>query len=150
MPCAGADRKRREPADLAEPGREHERQRRPGETQAPRHDERQGDGRDADDSPRDDRPDDGQRVAEAAGRVEDDAETEGGDPCEQAARGACRRSRRPARCSASATPTAITASIKPVPTPIASPVAIARTAAIAPSVEVIGATIETLPIRSAS
>src|SRR5205823_4944780 len=49
-----------------------------------------------------------------------------------------------------ATPTTTTASIAPEPAPRCSPAATAITAAIAPSVDVIGATIPTLPTRSAA
>ncbi len=45
------------------------------------------------------------------------------------------------------TPTAMTASMRPATTPTGSPSAMAMTAATAPSVATIGATIETLPIR---
>src|SRR5947208_5863397 len=48
------------------------------------------------------------------------------------------------------TPTTTTASIAPEPAPRCSPAATAITAAIAPSVDVIGATIPTLPTRSAA
>ena len=47
------------------------------------------------------------------------------------------------------TPPAIASSIRPTPAPIVSPATIAISAAIAPSVELIGPTIETIPTRSA-
>ena len=48
------------------------------------------------------------------------------------------------------TPVAMTASISPAAMPIASPSATAMSAATAPSVATIGATIETLPMRNAA
>ena len=48
------------------------------------------------------------------------------------------------------TPTAMTTSMTPAMTPIGSPSATETTAATAPSVETIGATIETLPTRRAA